>query len=159
MVTALDTNILLDLLIPQVPHQQATVAALDASYQQGALVISEGVYAELGSQFESARDLDAFLHETRIRLERSTMATFQFAGEIWQRYTRRRGKTLTCPSCGWKGVRVCPRCDTSLPVRQHVLMDFLIGSHALQQADYLLTRDRGYYRTYFPTLRLKVPQL
>ena len=46
MVTALDTNILLDLLIPQAPHQQATVAALDASYQQGALVISEGVYAE-----------------------------------------------------------------------------------------------------------------
>ena len=31
---------------------------------------------KLGSQFESARDLDAFLHETRIRLERSTMATF-----------------------------------------------------------------------------------
>lgn len=159
MVTALDTNILLDLLIPKAPHQQVSLAALDESYQQGSLVICEGVYAELGSQFENAHDLDAFLHETRIRLERSTLTTLQCAGEIWQRYARRRGRTLICPTCGWKGTLICPQCDATLSVRQHVLMDFLIGSHALQQADYLLTRDRGYYRTYFPTLRLKNPQL
>ena len=139
MVTALDTNILLDLLIPDAPHQVATLAALDESYQQGALVISEGVYAELGSQFEGAEELDAFLQETRIRLERSALVTLQLAGETWQRYARRRSKALTCPTCGWKGERGCPQCEAILPVRQHVLMDFLIGSHALQQADRLLT--------------------
>ena len=41
--------------------------------------------------------------------------------------------------------------------RQRIVADFLIGAHAIAQADRLLTRDRGFYRDYFGKLRILDP--
>jgi hypothetical protein len=41
--------------------------------------------------------------------------------------------------------------------RERVIADFLIGTHAAAHSDRLLTRDRGFYRSYFAQLPIVDP--
>lgn len=154
MITAVDTNILLDLLIPDAPHGDISARSLADALRAGALVVSEPVYAELAVHFPQREELDRFFVDVRIRLEPSGIAALHRAGRAWNDYLRRRPISLSCPECGSSQAVRCDHCGAPIHPRQHVLADFVIGAHALEHADRLLTRDRGYYGTYFPELRL-----
>ena len=154
MISALDTNILLDILLPDPSHVERSKSLLDQARRKGALIISEVVYAELSAHFPSKGDLDRFLQETSIALVPSTPEALHEAAQSWRRYLKRRPDKAQCPGCGLAQTVRCPRCGRRLPPRRHILSDFLIGGHALVLAQTLLTRDRGYYRTYFPRLYL-----
>ena len=154
MISALDTNVLLDLLIPGAPDADASAFRLAEAAREGAVVISEAVYAELAGRFEQSADMERFVHDTGIRLMPSSRETLQRAGSAWRSYARRRQRTLTCPSCGAAHPDRCEACGAGIQVRQHIVADFMIGAHAALQADRLITRDRGYYGRYFPDLEL-----
>jgi predicted nucleic acid-binding protein len=130
MITAIDTNILLDILVPNEAFYQGSVDSLQNSASAGSLVICDVVYAELCIHFDARRQCDAFLEDNEIRVEALTKESHFLASRAWRTYREHGGK------------------------RTRILADFLIGAHAQTQATRLLSRDRGFYRKLFPHLNL-----
>lgn len=133
MITALDTNILFDLLLPNEAFVGRSTKAVEQAVAVGSLVICDLVYAELCSAFVSQGECDAFLEDLDIRVEALSRGASFLAGRIWRTYRAGGGK------------------------RTRVMADFLIGAHAQEQASRLLSRDRGFYRRMFPALILLDP--
>lgn len=128
MITAIDTNILLDILIPNEEFCDLAIAAVENAAGSGSLVICDLVYAELCIHFATQHACDEFLAGNGIRVEPLCREAHFLAGRIWREYRKQGG------------------------LRSRILADFLIGSHAQSQATRLLSRDRGFYRKLFPAL-------
>jgi predicted nucleic acid-binding protein len=133
MITAVDTNILLDILVPNEQFYEASTDALEQAASEGSIVISDIVYAELCIHFETQRECDAFLESNEIRVQALTRKAHFLASRAWRAYRQQGGK------------------------RTGILADFLVGAHAQEQATRLLSRDRGFYRKLFPSLDLVDP--
>lgn len=157
MIFAVDTNILLDILIPNTAHVESSLSYLMSIGVDNELIISDVVYAELGSQFLSSRDLNSFLLNTSIRVVPSNENSLFEASTAWKKYTERKKDMLVCPACGKRQKVTCDFCKEIIAYRQHILSDFLIGAHAKIHADKFITRDRGFYRTYFHDLNILTP--
>jgi predicted nucleic acid-binding protein len=133
MITAVDTNILLDILVPNEQSYEASADAIEEAAGEGSIVISDIVYAELCIHFDAKRDCDGFLESNEIRVQALTREAHFLASRVWRTYRQQGGK------------------------RTRILADFLVGAHAQKQATRLLSRDRGFYRNLFPSLDLFDP--
>jgi predicted nucleic acid-binding protein len=133
MITAIDTNILLDILVPNEEFYEVSADALQESATAGSLAICDIVYAELCIHFRVQHDCDSFLESNEIRVQALTREAHFLASRAWRTYREQGGK------------------------RTRILADFLIGAHAQKQAMRLLSRDRGFYRKLFPSLVLCDP--
>jgi len=157
VITAADTNVLLDVLFHDPAHEQPSEAALRQAAAEGGIVISDVVYAELSAGFADASVLDQFLNESGIQLITPLRAALHQAGRAWLTYARASQAGILCVDCGSSSRPNCRKCGSRLRGKQHLLADFLIGGHAMMHADRLLTRDRRHFKKYFPGLTLLHP--
>jgi len=83
MITAVDTNILLDIFLPDKKYADRSLALLRQAYDEGALVICEIVYAEIVPQFHDRALLDNTLARINVILSSLDSDIAYLAGEKW----------------------------------------------------------------------------
>jgi len=138
MITAVDTNVLFDVVLPNQTFARQSIGLLSESVDLGTIVICDIVYAELCGYFATREACDVFLIEAQMKVQSLSREALFLASEAFQDYRRQGGK------------------------RTRILPDFLVGAHAALQAQRLLSRDRGFYRNLFtpklfPSLKIIGP--
>lgn len=151
MKTLVDTSAIIALRNPEEERNLEASDLLNEARSRGAIVVAPVTYTEIGTgpAFESQDELEAFFDDTGIRVENPTRKALFTASEAFRTYLDRRGKELQCSHCGYETIFDCPDCGASVTARRHVPADFLIGAQATEQAEKLLTFDRGLFETYF----------
>lgn len=97
------------------------------------MVACDVVWAECSAGLPDTQTTVDRLVDLRVGYSAAVTQAALTAGRMWSAYRRQQG------------------------TRERVIADFLIGAHALVQADRLLTRDRGFYRRYFEGLEILDP--
>jgi predicted nucleic acid-binding protein len=134
--TSIDTNIL-SALWSNEPSAANIPGRLGEAKGHGALLIAPVVYAELLAYPKATESfVEGFLSDTGITVDFELQkSVWVDAGRRFARYAIQRRKS-----------------GHGEPNR--LLADFLIGSHALLQADRLMSLDPTRYQQYFPELKL-----
>ena len=132
MKTAVDSSVLFD-IVKGAPGAAAAQAALELALARGGLCVCAVVIAELGRYLASEQELGDFLAACQIDHDPMSMESALEAARIMRGYARNKGP------------------------RERTAPDFLIGAHAIRQADTLLTTDAGFFRHYFEGLAVVTP--
>lgn len=135
MRSAVDSSVLLDVFSRSEAYYRTSQLALRRAMLEGSLVACDVVWAEVRAHFPAQREFDQALSALGVDFDALDAECATVAGETWRRYRKEGGP------------------------RTRVIPDFLVAAHAGLRADRLLTRDRGFFRRYFPGLRVFNPTL
>jgi predicted nucleic acid-binding protein len=133
LITAVDSSVLIDVFRADEEFGPRSGDAIRACRAQGGLIACEVVFAEVAAGFPDSALAAHSLDRLGVRLVPFDAEMALVAGQAWRAYRRRVRK------------------------RDRVIADFLVGAHATHAADRLLTRDRGFYSSYFHDLDILDP--
>jgi len=133
VITAIDSNVVLDILGADPVHGPGSLRAIGDAQELGVVMACDQVWAEVGANYRDPEAAADALDGLGIRFAAIDPEVAAAAGRVWWDHRRRGG------------------------IRERMLADFVIGTHAWMRSDRLLTRDRGFYREYFKRLRVVDP--
>jgi predicted nucleic acid-binding protein len=133
MITAVDSNIFLDILAGNAKEEADAKVAMDRAVRDGLVVLSVVVYAELAARLGAAGEPNRFLQTLSASVTQIDLSAAHLAGQYFREYRERGGN------------------------RTRILPDFLIAAHAQLSADRILTRDNRFFGTQFPRLKAISP--
>jgi predicted nucleic acid-binding protein len=130
VITAVDTNVLIDVFGNDPVHGHTSAESLRKCLAEGTLTACDLVWAETRAVFPDEAAFESAMKTLGVHFSPVEEKAASHAGACWKAYRKAGGS------------------------RSRVMADFMIGAHAVHQADRLLTRDRGYYRSHFKGLVL-----
>ena len=133
MITAVDTNVLIDIFTDDKSFGELSAQALEESIELGQITACEVVWAETAALFPSDKSFIDAMEELGIGFIPMDPESATKAGNAWRKYRKNGGK------------------------KTRMVADFMIGAHALIHCDRFLTRDRGFYHSYFASLKVVDP--
>ncbi|ADE14983.1 conserved hypothetical protein [Nitrosococcus halophilus Nc 4] len=132
-IVLIDTCVLTDLATPEsecFPWSADTLECLDADH---VFVINPIIYAECAIGYTTIEEMEAFIAHLDFSVKPLPHEALFLAGKAFLHYRKNKG------------------------LKSNVLPDFFIGAHAAVEKYLLMTRDKGRFSTYFPSVELILP--
>ena len=108
----------------------ATLESLDDTHS---FVINDIIYAESSVIYPTIEEFNEYISVLDVSILPISREALFLAGKAFLTYRQKKGK------------------------KQNVLPDFFIGAHAAVNEYKLMTRDKGRFASYFPTVELIIP--
>lgn len=108
----------------------STLEDLDCNHQ---FVINPIIYAECSVAYDTIEEIEALIKALDLEVKPLPREALFLSGKAFVNYRRKKG------------------------IKVNVLPDFYIGAHAAVNGYKLMTRDKGRFATYFPTVELIIP--
>ena len=129
-----DSNVILDIFLDDPKWADWSVTALANASYNSTLYINQIVYSEVSIGFDKIEELELALHQGGFQMLEMPKEALFLAGKAYVNYKRGKG------------------------TKKSHLTDFYIGAQAAVLGMDLITRDKGRYKTYFPTVRIICPE-
>ena len=128
-----DSCIVTDLADVNSRWHEWSANTLESLDYQNSFVINSIIYSECSVGYETIEEVEALFALLRFSIKEISREALFLAGKVFVQYRRRGGTKV------------------------NVLPDFFIGAHAAIEGYSLVTRDRGRFAAYFPSVKLIIP--
>jgi hypothetical protein len=132
-VILIDSCIVTDLADPNSAWFEWSAATLERLDWNNLLVINPIIYAECSVGYQRIEEVEALFDCLGFAIKPMPKEALFLAGKAFLQYKKRQGG------------------------KNNVLPDFFIGAHAAVSGYDLVTRDKGRFETYFPSVALIMP--